>query len=228
LQEFLQLKETIVEKEEMLNRIAAEGLIPLIRAASASDAVQAALAIKEGGAGFIEVTMTVPGAIDVIRELDRQCGDEVIIGAGTILDVEAGRAALLAGARFLVTPGLCLPLVELARHYSAPVILGAMTPTEILAAWTAGADLVKVFPVAQLGGPAYIKAIRGPLPHIPTVPSGGVNLQNAAAFIEAGAAAVGAGGELVDGKAIREKRFEVITENTRKFMAAVRQAREKR
>ncbi len=217
-----------MEKQEILNRIAAEGLIPLIRASSASDAVQAALAIKEGGAGFIEVTMTVPGAIDVIRELDRQCGDKVVIGAGTILDAETGRAALLAGARFLVTPSLCFSLVELARRYSAPVILGAMTPTEILAAWTAGADLVKVFPVGQLGGPAYIKAIRGPLPHVLTVPSGGVNLQNAGAFIEAGATAVGAGGELVDGKAIREKCFEVITENTRKFMAAVQQAKEKR
>lgn len=214
-----------MEKREVLNRMASEGLIPVIRVASAKEAIDVADAIKEGGVTLIEITMSVPGAIDTIKDLAQKYKDEIIMGAGTILDPETGRAALLAGAQFIVSPTLNLDLISLAHRYSAVVVPGAMTPTEILAAWNAGADMVKVFPAAQLGGPEYIKALRGPLPQILLVPTGGVNLQNAGAFIKAGAAALGVGGELVDKKAVKEKKFNVITENTRAYLKAIKEAR---
>lgn len=214
-----------MEKREVFNRMVSEGLIPVIRVSSAQEAVDVADAIKEGGVSLIEITMSVPDAIDTIKELTHKYKDEIIMGAGTILDPETARAALLAGAQFIVTPTLNLDVIQLAHRYSAVVVPGAMTPTEILTAWNAGADMVKVFPAAQLGGPEYIKAIRGPLPQILLVPTGGVNLQNAGAFIKAGAAALGVGGELVDKKAIKEKRFDVITENTRTYLKAIKEAR---
>jgi 2-dehydro-3-deoxyphosphogluconate aldolase/(4S)-4-hydroxy-2-oxoglutarate aldolase len=214
-----------MEKQEVFNRMMSEGLIPVVRVASAREAMDVADAIKEGGITCIEITMTVQGAIDVIKELTQKYKDEIIMGAGTVLDPETGRAALLSGAQFLVSPSLNLDLIQLAHRYSAVVIPGTMTPTEILTAWNAGADMVKVFPAAQLGGPEYIKAIRGPLPQILLVPTGGVNLQNAGAFIKAGAAALGVGGELVDKKAIKEKKFHIITENTRAFLKAIRDGR---
>ena len=216
-----------MEKREVLNRMINEGLIPVIRVTSASEATDVADAVKEGGVSFIEITMSVQGAIDVIKELTQKYKDEIIMGAGTVLDPETGRAALLAGAQFLVSPTLNLDLIQLGHRYSAVVIPGAMTPTEILTAWNAGADMVKVFPSAQLGGPEYIKALRGPLPQILLVPTGGVNLQNAGAFIKAGAAALGVGGELVDKKAIKEKKFQIITESTRAFLKTIREARGK-
>src|SRR4030066_324859 len=202
-----------------------EGLIPVIRVSTAQEAMDVADAIKEGGVSFIEITMSVPGAIDTIKDLTKKYKDDIIMGAGTVLDTETGRAALLAGAQFIVSPTLNLDLVRLAHRYSALVIPGTMTPTEILTAWNEGADMVKVFPAAQLGGPEYIKALRGPLPQILLVPTGGVNLQNAGAFIKAGATALGVGGELVDKKAIKEKKFHVITENARAFLKAIREAR---
>jgi len=208
-----------------LNRMIEEGLIPVIRVSSAKEAIDVADAIKEGGVSFIEITMSVPGAIDTIKELTQKYKDEIIMGAGTILDPETARAALLAGAQFIVSPALNLDVIQLAHRYSAVVVPGAMTPTEILTAWNAGADMVKVFPAAQLGGPEYLKAIRGPLPQVLLVPTGGVNLQNAAAFIKAGATALGVGGELVDKKAIKEKKFNIITENTRAYLKAIKEAR---
>jgi 2-dehydro-3-deoxyphosphogluconate aldolase/(4S)-4-hydroxy-2-oxoglutarate aldolase len=214
-----------MEKRDIFNRMMSEGLIPVIRVSSAQEAVDVADAIKEGGVTLIEITMSVPGAIDTIKELTRKYKDEIIMGAGTILDPETARAALLAGAQFIVTPTLNLDVIQLAHRYSAVVVPGAMTPTEILTAWNAGADMVKVFPAAQLGGPEYLKALRGPLPQILLVPTGGVNLQNAGAFIKAGATALGVGGELVDKKAVKEKKFNVITENTRAFLKAVQEAR---
>jgi 2-dehydro-3-deoxyphosphogluconate aldolase/(4S)-4-hydroxy-2-oxoglutarate aldolase len=214
-----------MEKRDVFNRMIAEGLIPVIRVSSAKEAIDVADAIKEGGVTLIEITMSVQGAIDAIKELTQKYKDEIIMGAGTILDPETGRAALLAGAQFIVSPTLNLDLIQLAHRYSAVVIPGAMTPTEILAAWNAGADMVKVFPAAQLGGPEYLKALRGPLPQILLVPTGGVNLQNAGAFIKAGATALGVGGELVDKKAVKEKKFNIITENTRAFLKAIREAR---
>jgi 2-dehydro-3-deoxyphosphogluconate aldolase/(4S)-4-hydroxy-2-oxoglutarate aldolase len=218
-------EEASMDKREVLNRMISEGLIPVIRVTSAQEAMDVADAVKEGGVSFIEITMSVQGAIEVIKELTQKYKDEIIMGAGTVLDPETGRAALLAGAQFIVSPTLNLDLIQLAHRYSAVVIPGAMTPTEILTAWNAGADMVKVFPAAQLGGPEYIKAIRGPLPQILLVPTGGINLQNTGAFIRAGVAALGVGGELVDKKAIQEKKFNIITENTKAFLKAIREAR---
>jgi 2-dehydro-3-deoxyphosphogluconate aldolase/(4S)-4-hydroxy-2-oxoglutarate aldolase len=215
-----------MEKRDIFNRMIAEGLIPVVRVSSAQEAVDVADALKEGGVSFIEITMSVPGAIDTIKDLTKKYKDDIIMGAGTVLDPETGRAALLAGAQFIISPTLNLDLIQLAHRYSAVVIPGAMTPTEILAAWNAGADMVKVFPAAQLGGPEYLKALRGPLPQILLVPTGGVNLQNAGAFIKAGATALGVGGELVDKKAVKEKKFNIITENTRAFLKAIREARQ--
>jgi len=214
-----------MEKREVFNRMVSEGLIPVVRVSSAREAMEVADAIKEGGVSFIEITMSVQGAIDVIKELTQKYKDEIIMGAGTVLDTETGRAALLAGAQFIVSPTLNLDLIQLAHRYSAVVIPGAATPTEILTAWNAGADMVKVFPAGQLGGPEYLKALRGPLPQILLVPTGGVNLQNAGAFIKAGATALGVGGELVDKKAVKEKKFNVITDNTRAFLKVIKEAR---
>jgi 2-dehydro-3-deoxyphosphogluconate aldolase/(4S)-4-hydroxy-2-oxoglutarate aldolase len=214
-----------MEKREILNKMISEGLIPVIRVASASEAIDVANAIKDGGVSLIEITMSVRGAIEVIKELTQEYKDEIIMGAGTVLDAETGRAALLAGAQFIVSPTLNLDLIQLAHRYSAVVVPGAMTPTEILTAWNAGADMVKVFPAAQLGGPGYIKALRGPLPQILLAPTGGVNLENAGAFIRAGAAALGVGGELVDKKAVKEKRFSVITDNARAYLKTIQEAR---
>jgi len=211
--------------KEVLAKIIEEGVVPVIRVSSAGEAFEVAKAIKEGGITVIEVTMTVPGAIDVIKEVSQKFGQEVLLGAGTILDPETARMALLNGARFLVTPALNLEVIKMSNRYSAVVIPGALTPTEILTAWEAGADLVKVFPIAQVGGPAYIRAIQGPLPHIPLVPTGGVNLQNAGEFIKAGAAAIAAGGELVDKKAVAEKKYSVIVANAQKFLGEVKKAR---
>jgi 2-dehydro-3-deoxyphosphogluconate aldolase / (4S)-4-hydroxy-2-oxoglutarate aldolase len=213
--------------KEALAKILEEGVVPVIRVSSAAAAFEVAKAIHEGGISVIEVTMTVPGAMDVIKEVSQKFGKELLLGAGTILDPETARAALLNGARFLVTPTLNLDVIKMCNRYSAVVIPGALTPTEILTAWEAGADLVKVFPIAQVGGPAYIRAIQGPLPHIPLVPTGGVNLQNAGEFIKAGAAAIAAGGELVDKKAVAEKNFSVIVENAQKFLGEVKKARGK-
>jgi 2-dehydro-3-deoxyphosphogluconate aldolase/(4S)-4-hydroxy-2-oxoglutarate aldolase len=214
-----------MEKRDILNRMIQEGVIPVVRVSSAQEAMDVSDAIKAGGVSLIEITMSVQGAIDVIKELTHKYKDEIIMGAGTILDPETGRAALLAGAQFIVSPTLNLDLIHLAHRYSAVIIPGAMTPTEILTAWNAGADMVKVFPAAQVGGPEYLKALKGPLPQILLVPTGGVNLQNAGAFIKGGATALGVGGELVDKKAVKEKKFNVITENTRAFLKAVQEAR---
>lgn len=214
-----------MEKQKIISKLIETGLIPVVRVTSPHEAVCIADAIKQGGASFIEITMTVDGAIDVIRELTKKYKEEIIIGAGTVLDTETGRAALLSGAKFIVSPILNTNLIELGHRYSIVVIPGAMTPTEILSAWNAGADLVKVFPAAQLGGPDYIKAIKGPFPQILLVPTGGVNLNNVKAFIRSGASALGVGGELVDKNAIKENKFYVITENTQAFIKAIKEVR---
>ena len=213
--------------KETLAKILEEGVVPVIRVASAAEAFEVAKAIHEGGISVIEVTMSVAGALDVMKEVTQKFGQKVLLGAGTILDPETARAALLSGAQFIVTPTLNPDVIKMCKRYSAVIIPGALTPTEILTAWEAGADLVKVFPIAQVGGPAYIRALMGPLPHIPLVPTGGVNLQNAGEFIKAGCAAIAAGGELVDKKAVAEKKFSVIAENAQKFVAEVKKARGK-
>lgn len=214
-----------LQKREVVDRIINEGLITLIRSASAEEALAAAEALSEGGASLIEVTMTVPGAIEVVRELARRRSGSCLIGAGTVLDSETGRLALLAGAQFLVSPSLNFDLIQLAHRYSVVVIPGALTPTEVLAAWNAGADFVKVFPVGQLGGPDYVRALKGPFPQILLLPSGGVNLNNLGEFIKAGATAVAVGSEIVDKAALREKNFQVIRDKTRAALQAIARAR---
>ncbi len=212
-------------KEKSLSLIREVGLVPIVRTASAEDALRAADAIIEGGIGIAEITMTVPNAIRVLEQVAGRYGDKVLLGAGTVLDPETCRAALLSGAEFIVTPSLKLSVLKMAKRYSKPCVPGALTPTEIVTAWEAGADLVKIFPCGPVGGPKYIKSLKGPFPHIEFVPTGGVNLETTPAFIKAGAAAVAVGGELVDAVALKEGRPEVIAENARKYVEAVRRAR---
>jgi 2-dehydro-3-deoxyphosphogluconate aldolase / (4S)-4-hydroxy-2-oxoglutarate aldolase len=212
-------------KEKALGLIREIGLVPIVRAASAEDAFKAAEAIVEGGIGIAEITMTVPNAIRVMERVVERYGDRVLLGAGTILDPETCRAALLAGAEFIVTPAIDVRVIEVAKRYSKPCIPGALTPTEVVTAWQAGADLVKIFPCGPVGGPKYIKALKGPFPQIDFVPTGGVNLETTPEFIKAGAAAVAVGGELVDAKALKEGRLDVITANARQYVEAVRAAR---
>ena len=214
-----------MDKQKVRDRIIEIGIVPVVRASSAGEARVAADAVCQGGIPIVEITMTVPGAVDVIRELVKNCASDVLIGAGTVLNAEAARRCLDAGAQFLVSPGLNLKTVELAVREGKLIMAGALTPTEVITAWDAGADFVKIFPCGQVGGAKYIKALRGPLPQIPLVPTGGVNLSTAAEFIEAGAAALGVGGELVQADALKSSKPEIIAENARKFLAIVRQAR---
>jgi 2-dehydro-3-deoxyphosphogluconate aldolase / (4S)-4-hydroxy-2-oxoglutarate aldolase len=214
-----------MDKQHVRARILETAIIPVVRAGSPREAHMAAEAVCQGGIPVVEITMTVPGAVEVIRDLVKSSGAEVLIGAGTILDPDAARRCFDAGAQFLVSPGLSLETLALAVRENKLMIAGALTPTEIITAWNAGADLVKVFPCGQVGGAKYIKALKGPLPHIPLVPTGGVNLETAADFIRAGAAALGIGGELVQGEALKAGNAAVITENARKFLEIVRQAR---
>jgi 2-dehydro-3-deoxyphosphogluconate aldolase/(4S)-4-hydroxy-2-oxoglutarate aldolase len=216
-----------MEKDQVRDRIAEIGIIPIVRASSPRDARIAADAVCEGGIPIVEITMTVPGAIDVIRELVASAGSKVLVGAGTVLNAEAARRCLDAGAQFLVTPGLNVQTVEFAVREKILIAAGALTPTEVIAAWEAGADFVKVFPCGNVGGAKYIKALKAPLPQIPLIPTGGVNLSTAAEFIEAGAAALGIGGELVQSEALKANKPEVIAENARMFLAIVKEARAK-
>jgi len=214
-----------MDKQKVRDRIIEIGIVPVVRASSAGEARVAADAVCQGGIPIVEITMTVPGAVDVIRELVKNCSCDVLIGAGTVLNPEAARRCLDAGAQFLVSPGLNLKTVELAVREGKLIMAGALTPTEVITAWDAGADFVKIFPCGQVGGAKYIKALKGPLPQIPLVPTGGVNLNTAAEFIEAGAAALGIGGELVQADALKSNKPEIIVENARKFLAIVKQAR---
>ncbi len=214
-----------MDKQEVRDRIIEIGIVPVVRASSAGEACVAADAVCQGGIPIVEITMTVPGAMDVIRDLVKNCASDVLIGAGTVLNPEAARRCLDAGAQFLVSPGLNLKTVELAVREGKLIMAGALTPTEVITAWDAGADFVKIFPCGLVGGAKYIKALKGPLPQIPLVPTGGVNLSTAAEFIEAGAAALGIGGELVQADALKSNKPEIIVENARKFLAIVKQAR---
>jgi 2-dehydro-3-deoxyphosphogluconate aldolase / (4S)-4-hydroxy-2-oxoglutarate aldolase len=214
-----------MNKQQVRDKIAEIGVVPVVRASSPAEALLAAQAVCEGGIPIVEITMTVPGAVDVIRELRKSTLAGVLVGAGTVLDAETARRCLDAGAEFLVSPGLNVPTVEFAVREGKLIMAGALTPTEVITAWTAGADLVKVFPCGQVGGAKYIKALKGPLPQIPLVPTGGVNLNTAAEFIEAGSAALGIGGELVQSDALKSGKPEVIVENARKFLAIVKDAR---
>jgi 2-dehydro-3-deoxyphosphogluconate aldolase/(4S)-4-hydroxy-2-oxoglutarate aldolase len=169
--------------------------------------------------------MSVPGAIRALEKVADQFGDKLVLGAGTVLDPETARACMLAGAEFFVTPSLKLSTIEMVKRYSKVICPGALTPTEVVTAWEAGADIVKIFPCGNVGGPKYIKALRGPFPHIEMIPTGGVNLETAGEFLKAGACAVAVGGELVDAKTIKEGRFDIIEERTRQYLAAITKAR---
>lgn len=214
-----------MNKQQVRDRIVEIGVVPVVRASSAAEALLAAEAVCTGGIPIVEITMTVPGAVEVIRELQRIALAGVLIGAGTVLDAETARRCVEAGAEFLVSPGLNLPTVEFAAREGKLMLAGALTPTEVMMAWNGGADLVKIFPCGQVGGAKYIKALKGPFPQIPLVPTGGVNLNTAAEFIEAGAAALGIGGELVEARALKSGKPEAIVENARQFLAVVQQAR---
>ncbi len=214
-----------MNKASAVEKLVKTGLVPIVRASSAEEALKVMEAIHAGGISTIEVTMTVPGALKVLEQMADRLGDRVLLGAGTILDPETARAAILAGARFLVSPNLNVKVIEAARRYSCVSVPAGLTPTEIVAAWESGADFVKVFPCGNVGGASYIRALRGPLPHIEMIPTGGVNLETTGEFLKAGAAAVGVGTELVDRKAVQEGRFDAIAENARKFTAAVSKAR---
>ena len=211
--------------EEVRNRILEIGIVPVVRAASAQQAMQAAEAVHAGGIPIVEITMTVPGAIDVITQLVKSVGKDVLIGAGTVLDADAAERCIDAGAEFLVSPGFDLATVQYARQQGKLMMAGALTPTEVIAAWKAGSDFVKIFPCGTVGGAKYIKALKGPLPQVSMIPTGGVNLNTAADFIQAGAAALGIGGELVSTAALKSGNLNTITEAARQYVAAVREAR---
>ena len=214
-----------MNKQQVRDKIVEIGVVPVVRASSPAEARLAAQAVCDGGIPIVEITMTVPGAVEVIRELRKSALSGVLVGAGTVLDAETARRCLDAGAEFLVSPGLNVPTVEFAVREGKLIMAGALTPTEVITAWNAGADFVKVFPCGQVGGAKYIKALKGPFPHIPLVPTGGVNLNTAAEFIEAGSAALGIGGELVQSEALKSGRPGMIVENARKFLALVKEAR---
>jgi len=211
-------------KENILRVIIDCGVVAVVRVGSAREALEVCPAIARGGVKPVEVTMTVPNAINVIKEFKSTVKDEVLVGAGTVLDPETARAAILAGVDYIVTPTLNLKVIEMCHRYGIVVIPGAFTPTEILTAWEAGADIVKVFP-AGVAGPQYLKDIKGPLPQVRLLPTGGVTLENTPDFIKAGAVAVAVGTALVDKKLVAEKKFDLITERARQFVEAVRKAR---
>lgn len=213
-------------KEQVRAKIKEIGIVPVVRAASAQQAIQASEAVCAGGVPIVEVTMTVPGAIGVISQLSNSMGNEILIGAGTVLDAETAQRCLDAGAQFLVSPGFDSATVQLAGRVGKLIMAGALTPTEVIAAWKAGSDFVKIFPCGTVGGAKYIKALKAPLPQVPMVPTGGVNLQTAADFIRAGSDALGIGGELVSAAALKSGNVSTITEAARQYVAIVKQARD--
>lgn len=207
-----------------LDRVLNLGLVAIIRSPSGDQLVEAAEALLAGGIDVVEITFTVPRALAVLEAVRHRLGDKVLLGAGTVLDPETARAALLAGAEFIVTPTVNTRVIELCRRYDKLVMPGGFTPTEILTAWEAGADIVKVFP-AEIGGPAHLRAIRGPLPQIRLLPTGGVTLQTLPEFVSAGACAVGLGTALVEKAALENRDFARISERARQFVSAMQATR---
>ncbi len=216
-----------LSKHEVLQRMREIGLVPVLRAESEEQALGLANAIADGGVPVLEVTMTVPGAIHVIRRLARDRPD-ILIGAGTVLDPETARMCILEGAQFVVSPALNVKTVELCRRYSIAVLPGALTPTEVVTAWQAGADVIKVFPASALGGAKYLKSLKAPLPQVDMIPTGGVSLATAQEFLEAEAFALGVGADLVDTKAYAAGAPERVTETARKYREIVRGHQAKR
>ena len=214
-----------MKREEVLERITSIGIVPVVRAGSAKHAEMATEAVRAGGVPIVEITMTVPGAINLIARLVGSMGNDVLVGAGTVLDAATARQCIDAGAEFIVSPGLDVATVEYVRREEKVMMAGALTPTEVITAWKAGSDFVKIFPCNATGGAKYIQALKGPLPQIPMIPTGGVNLQTAADFIRAGVAALGVGGELVSPAALRSGEMAPITEAARALVAIVKNTR---
>src|SRR5438067_1711642 len=214
-----------MSKETQLRQVLDGGIVAVVRSPDSQQLVEAARALAEGGVNVVEITMTLPDAHDVVRAVRRALGDRLLLGAGTILDPETARAALLAGAEFLVAPTINLDVIRLCQRYDKLVMPGAFTPTEIMTAWEAGADIVKVFP-AEVLGPAFFKAVRAPLPQIKIMPTGGVDLNTAAEFLKAGACCLGVGSQLVEPKAVAERNFDRIRELARQYTAIVKQFRQ--
>lgn len=212
-------------KEEVLQFIKILGIVPVLRADSAEEAVQIADAIIAGGINCLEVTMTVPNGISVIETLSVKYGESVLIGAGTVLDVETGQKCIDAGAKFLVTPCLIPEIIKLCNIREIAICAGALTPTEIFTAWSAGADVVKVFPASAMGGASYMKALKAPFPQIEIMPTGGVSLETINDFLKSGVVAVGVGGELVSTKLLREGKADEMTETARKYLEIIAQIR---
>jgi 2-dehydro-3-deoxyphosphogluconate aldolase/(4S)-4-hydroxy-2-oxoglutarate aldolase len=213
-----------MEKSKVLQQCKSIGLVPVLRAESVGQALALAEAIAAGGVTVLEITMTVPGAMQVMRRLAEDRPD-ILIGAGTVLDPETARMCILEGAQFVVSPALNTATIELCHRYSIAVLPGALTPTEIVTAWQAGADVVKVFPCSALGGASYLKSVKAPLPQVELIPTGGVSLATAEEFLKAGAFALGVGAELVDHKAMAAGKPEIVTETARKYLEIVRKVR---
>src|SRR4051812_32698314 len=214
-----------MSKESQLRQVLDSGIVAVVRSRDSLQLVEVAKALADGGVSVIEITMTVPDALEVIRAVRKALGDRILLGAGTILDSETARAALLAGAEFLVAPTINLDVIRLCQRYDKLVMPGAFTPTEILTAWEAGADIVKVFP-ADVVGPAFFKAVRAPLPQVRLMPTGGVDLTTAAEFLKAGACCLGVGGQLVEPKAVAERNFDRIRELARQYVDVVTKFRQ--
>ncbi|MDQ6653207.1 MAG: bifunctional 4-hydroxy-2-oxoglutarate aldolase/2-dehydro-3-deoxy-phosphogluconate aldolase [Acidobacteriota bacterium] len=209
----------------VLKRIEEVGIIPVVRVESEEEALAVAKVIGEAGIPILEITMTVPGALKVIEKLSERYGDQVLIGAGTVLDSQAASACINAGAQFIVSPALNLQTIELCKHQSIAVFPGGLTPTEVVSAWQAGADAVKVFPCSAVGGAKYLRALKAPLPQINLIPTGGVSLSTAKDLIAAGAFALGVGADLVNISAIKAGEYDSVASTARSYVAAVREAR---
>ncbi len=214
-----------MSKESHLRHVLDCGIVAVVRSPDSRQLVEVTRALAEGGVTVVEITLSVPNALEVLRQVRHALGDRVLLGAGTILDPETGRAALLAGAEYLVAPTLNLDVIRLCRRYDKLVMPGAFTPTEILTAWEAGADVVKVFP-ADVVGPAFFKAMRGPLPQVRLMPTGGVDLTTAEAFLKAGACCLGVGSALVEPKAIAASDFDRLRDLASQYAAVVRRFRQ--
>jgi len=213
-----------MSRDTTLKRILDGGIVAVVRAESGESLVKVVRALAEGGVTAAEITFTVPDAVEVIRQVRKEIGDAIVLGAGTVLDPETARAALLAGAEYIVSPIVNLEVIRLCRRYDKVIMPGAFTPTEVVAAWEAGADVVKIFP-ADIGGPAYLKALRGPLPQIRMMPTGGVDLNTAENFLKAGACCLGVGGSLVEPKAVTTNDFARLRDLAGQYAAIVRKFR---
>jgi 2-dehydro-3-deoxyphosphogluconate aldolase/(4S)-4-hydroxy-2-oxoglutarate aldolase len=216
-----------MNRQEILEHIESLGIVPIIRAPKLELAARAARAVYAGGIDVIEITMTVPNALPLLRQLAEELGKDVLLGAGTVLDAQTARACIDAGAQFIISPGLDLDTIKAVHSLDKVVMPGVLTPTEVISAWKAGADMAKVFPCSALGGPSYLRALRAPLPQVKLLPTGGVDLNTAAEFIAAGASALGVGAALIDINLMQNNGASVITDRARQLLEIVRQARAK-